>query len=76
MDVLVLNADPGPLHRVNLRHAVRRLVRRVAEVHGNRPGPAHRHLAAADRRTHLGRFVPALRLAGGPSPRRPRWELM
>ncbi|GAB3983966.1 HNH endonuclease [Plantactinospora veratri] len=33
MDVLVINADLGPLHRVSLRHAVRMLVRRVAEVH-------------------------------------------
>ncbi len=31
--VLVINADLGPLHRVSLRHAVRMLVRRVAEVH-------------------------------------------
>jgi 5-methylcytosine-specific restriction endonuclease McrA len=33
VDVLVINADLGPLHRVSLRHAVRMLVRRVAEVH-------------------------------------------
>ncbi len=32
-DVLVLNADMGPLHRVSLRHAVRMLFRQVAEVH-------------------------------------------
>ena len=32
-DVLVLNADMQPLHRVSLRHAVRMLVRAVAEVH-------------------------------------------
>jgi hypothetical protein len=32
-DVLVLNADGGPLHRVSLRHAIRMLVRQVAEVH-------------------------------------------
>lgn len=31
--VLVLNADLGPLHRVSLRHAVRMLLRRVAEIH-------------------------------------------
>ncbi|MFI5843299.1 HNH endonuclease [Catenuloplanes sp. NPDC051500] len=37
MDVLVLNADLGPLHRVSLRHAVRMLVRRVAEVHEAHP---------------------------------------
>ncbi|WP_250004182.1 HNH endonuclease [Actinoplanes sp. M2I2] len=36
-DVLVLNADLGPLHRVSLRHAVRMLVRQVAEVHESRP---------------------------------------
>jgi len=32
VDVLVLNADLGPLHRVTLRHAVRMLCRQVAEV--------------------------------------------
>ena len=32
-DVLVLNADMEPLQRVSLRHAVRMLVRAVAEVH-------------------------------------------
>jgi 5-methylcytosine-specific restriction endonuclease McrA len=31
--VLVLNASLEPLHRVTLRHAVRMLVRQVAEVH-------------------------------------------
>jgi 5-methylcytosine-specific restriction endonuclease McrA len=31
--VLVLNADLGPLHRVPLKHAIRMLVRQVAEVH-------------------------------------------
>jgi 5-methylcytosine-specific restriction endonuclease McrA len=35
--VLVINADLGPLHRVSLRHAVRMLVRRVAEVHEAEP---------------------------------------
>ncbi len=30
--VLVLNADLGPLHRVSLKHAVRMLLRQVAEV--------------------------------------------
>jgi 5-methylcytosine-specific restriction endonuclease McrA len=35
--VLVINADLGPLHRVSLRHAVRMLVRRVAEVHESEP---------------------------------------
>ncbi|MBT8228596.1 MAG: HNH endonuclease [Dactylosporangium sp.] len=35
--VLVLNADLGPLHRVSLRHAVRMLFRRVAEVHESEP---------------------------------------
>ena len=35
--VLVLNADLGPLHRVSLRHAVRMLVRQVAEVHEAQP---------------------------------------
>ena len=37
MDVLVINADLGPLHRVSLRHAVLMLVRRVAEVHEAHP---------------------------------------
>lgn len=32
-EVLVLNADLQPLQRVSLRHAVRMLVRQVAEVH-------------------------------------------
>ena len=32
-EVLVLNADLGPLHRVTLRHAVRMLWRQVAVVH-------------------------------------------
>lgn len=31
--VLVLNADLGPLHTVSLPHAVRMLLRQVAEVH-------------------------------------------
>ena len=38
MDGLVLNADLGPLHRATLRHAVRMLVRQVAEVHEADPG--------------------------------------
>ncbi len=33
MDVLVINADLGPLHRVSLRHALRMLWREVAVVH-------------------------------------------
>ncbi len=36
-DVLVLNADMQPLQRVSLRHAVRMLVRAVAEVHDHEP---------------------------------------
>ncbi len=35
--VLVLNADLGPLHRVSLRHAIRMLCRKVAEVHESEP---------------------------------------
>ena len=35
--VLVLNADLGPLHRVSLKHAIRMLVRQVAEVHEAQP---------------------------------------
>jgi 5-methylcytosine-specific restriction endonuclease McrA len=31
--VLVINADLGPLHRVTVKHAVRMLCRRVAEIH-------------------------------------------
>lgn len=37
MDVLVINADLGPLHRVSLKHAIRMLVRQVAEVHEAEP---------------------------------------
>lgn len=37
MEVLVINADLGPLHRVSLRHAIRMLVQRVAEVHEAEP---------------------------------------
>jgi 5-methylcytosine-specific restriction endonuclease McrA len=36
-EVLVLNADLGPLGRVTLRHAVRMLFREVAEVHEAHP---------------------------------------
>ncbi|HEU5109716.1 MAG TPA: HNH endonuclease [Micromonosporaceae bacterium] len=35
--VLVLNADLGPLHRVSVRHAVRMILRRVAEIHEAEP---------------------------------------
>jgi 5-methylcytosine-specific restriction endonuclease McrA len=35
--VLVLNADLGPLHRVSLRHAIRMLCRKVAEIHEAEP---------------------------------------
>ena len=35
--VLVLNADLGPLHRVSVRHAVRMLLRQVAEIHEAEP---------------------------------------
>jgi 5-methylcytosine-specific restriction endonuclease McrA len=35
--VLVLNADLGPLHRVSMRHAIRMLLRQVAEVHEAEP---------------------------------------
>jgi 5-methylcytosine-specific restriction endonuclease McrA len=35
--VLVLNADLGPLHRVSLRHAIRMLLRQVAEIHEAEP---------------------------------------
>jgi 5-methylcytosine-specific restriction endonuclease McrA len=37
VDVLVLNADLGPLHRVSLKHAVRMLFRQVAEIHEAEP---------------------------------------
>lgn len=37
MDVLVINADLGPLHRVSLRHAIRMLCRQVAEIHEAQP---------------------------------------
>ncbi len=39
-DVLVLNADMEPLTRVSLRHAVKMLVRQVAEVHDQVPDRA------------------------------------
>jgi 5-methylcytosine-specific restriction endonuclease McrA len=32
-NVVVLNADLGPLCKVSLRHAIKMLVRRVAEIH-------------------------------------------
>lgn len=35
--VLVLNADLGPLHHVSVKHAVRMLLRQVAEVHEAEP---------------------------------------
>lgn len=35
--VLVINADLGPLHRVSLKHAIRMLLRRVAEIHEAEP---------------------------------------
>lgn len=35
--VLVLNADLGPLHRVSVRHAIRMLLRQVAEIHEAQP---------------------------------------
>ena len=35
--VLVVNADLGPLHRVTLKHAIRMLCRRVAEIHDADP---------------------------------------
>jgi hypothetical protein len=35
--VLVLNADLGPLHRVSLKHAIRMVLRQVAEIHEAEP---------------------------------------
>lgn len=35
--VLVVNADLGPLHRVSLKHAIRMLLRQVAEIHEAEP---------------------------------------
>jgi hypothetical protein len=35
--VLVINVDLGPLHRVSLKHAIRMLLRRVAEIHEAEP---------------------------------------
>jgi hypothetical protein len=37
VDVLVINADLGPLHRVTVKHAIRMLLRRVAEIHEAEP---------------------------------------
>lgn len=39
-DVLVINADLGPLHRVSLKHAIRMLIRQVAEIHDYEPDRA------------------------------------
>ncbi|RKR92653.1 5-methylcytosine-specific restriction endonuclease McrA [Micromonospora pisi] len=35
--VLILNADLGPLHRVPVKHAIRMLLRQVAEIHEAEP---------------------------------------
>ena len=35
--VLVINADLGPLHRVSVKHAIRMLCRKVAEIHEAEP---------------------------------------
>ncbi|MFK3985275.1 HNH endonuclease [Micromonospora sp. NPDC050397] len=35
--VLVINADLGPLHKVSVQHAIRMLLRRVAEIHEAEP---------------------------------------
>jgi 5-methylcytosine-specific restriction endonuclease McrA len=35
--VLVVNADLGPLHRVSIKHAIRMLLRQVAEIHEAEP---------------------------------------
>jgi hypothetical protein len=35
--VLVVNADLGPLHRVSVKHAIRMLLRQVAEIHEAEP---------------------------------------
>lgn len=35
--VLVVNADLGPLHRVSVKHAIRMLLRHVAEIHEAEP---------------------------------------
>jgi hypothetical protein len=35
--VLVVNADLGPLHRVTVKHAIRMLLRQVAEIHEAEP---------------------------------------
>lgn len=35
--VLVVNADLGPLHRVSLKHAIRMVLREVAEIHEAEP---------------------------------------
>lgn len=71
MEVLVINADLGPLHRVSLRHAVRMLVRQVAVVHEAEPdrtfGPF-----PAPRIVRLVRYVVTRwRYTGGPAWSRP-----
>jgi 5-methylcytosine-specific restriction endonuclease McrA len=35
--VLVVNADLGPMHRVSIKHAIRMLLRQVAEIHEAEP---------------------------------------
>jgi 5-methylcytosine-specific restriction endonuclease McrA len=35
--ILVVNADLGPLHRVSIQHAIRMLLRQVAEIHEAEP---------------------------------------
>jgi hypothetical protein len=39
-EVLVINADLAPLHRVSLKHAIRMLVREVAAIHDYEPDRA------------------------------------
>lgn len=71
MDVLVVNADLGPLHRVSLQHAVRMLVRKVAVVHEAMPDQTFGPFPAP-RIVRLVRYVVTRwRYTGGPTWSRP-----
>lgn len=65
--VLVINADLGPLHRVSVQHAIRMLLREVAEIHEAEPGQ-HIGPYPAPRVVRLVRYVVTKwRYAAGPA---------
>lgn len=66
--VLVINVDLGPLHRVSLRHAIRMLCRRVAEVHESEPDIRYAPFGGLPKVIKLVRYVYAKwRHTSGPS---------